>query len=82
MDPVKKFLIRHRSKIIIVMSLFLILLALGNILILTTVNPTSNDECLWVSTEQADTLAIKFSTVKTNGVTWNAGIRNGDYLLQ
>ncbi len=81
MDPVKKFLIRHRSKIIIVMSLFLILLALGNILVLTTVNPTSNDECLWVPTKQSDTLAIKFSTVKTNGVTWNAGIRNGDYLI-
>jgi sigma-B regulation protein RsbU (phosphoserine phosphatase) len=81
MDPVKKFLIRHRSKIIIVMSLFLIMLALGNILILTTVNPTSNDECLWVPTKQSDTLAIKFSTVKTNGVTWNAGIRNGDYLI-
>lgn len=81
MDPVKKNLIRYRSKIIIVMSLFLILLAFGNIIIITTVMPVSNDECLWIPEKRADSSAIRFETVKVGGVTWNAGIRDGDYLL-
>ena len=81
MDPVKKYLIRYRSKIIIVMSLFLILLALGNIIVITSFNVTSNDECLWVPVKKADSLAIRFETVKVGGVTWNAGIRDGDYLV-
>lgn len=63
------------------MSLLLILLSLGSILVTTTINPTSNDECLWVPVMQGDSTAFKFGTVKVNGVTWNAGIRNGDYLL-
>lgn len=63
------------------MSLLLICLALGNILIITTVNPTSNDECLWLPVTQGDTLAIRFENVKVEGVTWKAGIRDGDYLI-
>ncbi len=81
MDPVKKYLIRYRSKIIIIMSLFLILLALGNIIVITSINVTSNDECLWIPVKKADSLAIRFETVKVGGVTWNAGIRDGDYLV-
>jgi len=81
MDPVKKYLIRYRSKIIIMMSLFLILLAFGNIIVVTSVIPVSNDECLWIPDKQADTLVIRFETVKVDGVTWNAGIRDGDYLI-
>jgi len=81
MDPVKKYLVKYRSKIIIGMSLLLILLSLGNTLILTTIDPRSNDECIWKPVNQADTLAIRFETVKVGGVTWNAGIRNGDYLI-
>ncbi len=63
------------------MSLLLILLALGNIFIVSTVNPVSNDECLWYPVNRDDSLAIRFENVKVNGVTWNAGIRNGDYLI-
>jgi serine phosphatase RsbU (regulator of sigma subunit) len=80
-DPVKKLLIKYRSKIIIIMSLFLILLALLNILVITTVNPISNDECLWMRVMQGDSLALRFESVKVGGVTWNAGIRDGDYLI-
>jgi sigma-B regulation protein RsbU (phosphoserine phosphatase) len=38
---------------------------------------TSNDECLWVPEKKG----IFFDKVKVNGVTWNAGIRNGDQLI-
>ena len=80
MDPVKKYLTRYRSKIIILMSLFLILLALGNIFIVSTINPVSNGG-FWYPVKQGDSLAVRFENVKINGVTWNAGIRNGDYLI-
>ncbi|HEY6907669.1 MAG TPA: PDZ domain-containing protein, partial [Ignavibacteriaceae bacterium] len=73
-------MIRYRLKIITAMSLLLICMALGNILIITTVNPTSNDECLWVPLKQ-DTLAIRFENVKVGGVSWNGGIRDGDFLI-
>ncbi|HSD64007.1 MAG TPA: SpoIIE family protein phosphatase [Ignavibacteriaceae bacterium] len=82
MDPVKEKLVKYRSKIIIVMSLLFILLGLGNLLVITTINPTSNDECLWIPEMKADTLAVRFESVKVNGVTWNAGIRNDDFLLK
>jgi serine phosphatase RsbU (regulator of sigma subunit) len=80
-DPVKEILVKNRSKLIIVMSLLLILLGLGNLLVITTVNPTSNDECLWIPEMNADTLAVRFQSVKVNGVSWNAGIRDNDFLL-
>jgi serine phosphatase RsbU (regulator of sigma subunit) len=45
-------------------------------------NAISNDECVWVKEEQPDgALKLKFTLVKERGVTWNGGIRNGDYLL-
>jgi sigma-B regulation protein RsbU (phosphoserine phosphatase) len=42
-----------------------------------TVRATSNDECLWVPEKNE----IFFDKVKVNGVTWNAGIRDGDQLI-
>ncbi len=81
MDPVKKYLIRFRSKIIIILSLFLILLALGNIFIISSINPVSNDECLWYPVKKGDSLVVRFENVKVDGVTWKAGIRDGDYLI-
>ena len=64
MDPVKKTLVKYRSNIIIVLSILLVVLALSNILVLTTIIPTSNDECIWNPELQADTVAIVFETVK------------------
>jgi serine phosphatase RsbU (regulator of sigma subunit)/MFS family permease len=44
---------------------------------------TSNDECLWEPKKiNKDSTAIFFNLVKVDGVTWNAGIRNGDQLLE
>ncbi len=81
MDPVKKYIIRFRTKIIIIMSLLLITLSLGNIVIISSINPISNDECLWYPVKKSDSLAFRFENVKVNGVAWNAGIREGDYLI-
>jgi len=47
------------------------------------VNPLSNDECIWRPVKIGnDSTVFVFTQVKENGVTWNAGIRNGDLLLE
>lgn len=48
-----------------------------------TVQRISNDECLWIEKKiSADSLVIVFREVKVGGVAYNAGIRNGDLLLE
>ncbi len=42
----------------------------------------TNDECLWLPVAvKNDTVRIIFTDVKPGGVTWEAGIRDGDTLL-
>lgn len=67
---------------IVSLSVVLIMLALVNIYYVLEVRVTSNDECLWMpqKTESGE-LKIIFDFVKEEGVTWNAGIRNGDQLI-
>ncbi|MBT8383110.1 MAG: SpoIIE family protein phosphatase, partial [Ignavibacteria bacterium] len=58
-------------------------IALINIYFAVAVRVTSNDECLWIPKKVSkDSTAIYFDVVKVEGVTWNAGIRNGDQLLE
>lgn len=46
------------------------------------ITPQSNDECLWVDKRiDKDNVGIFFDIVKKEGVTWEAGIRNGDRLV-
>jgi len=83
MKKFKKFLTRNNKKLIVACSAGLILFALINIYFVVEVNIISNDECLWVSRKVSDdSTAIFFDHVKYKGVTWNAGIRNGDQLLK
>jgi serine phosphatase RsbU (regulator of sigma subunit) len=75
-------MLRYRSNIIIFISLVFIAVALLNIYYSLEVKITSNDECLWYQKKAVkDTTVIIFEHVKVNGVTWNAGIRDGDQLL-
>lgn len=47
------------------------------------VNVTSNDECLWIPKKiDSKEIVIEFQSVKIGGVAYNAGIRNGDQLLE
>jgi serine phosphatase RsbU (regulator of sigma subunit) len=79
----KEIYLRHRSKFIIGLSAVLILFAVIEIYFTLFVSVTSNDECLWVpKTTKQNTTVIIFESVKVGGVTWNAGIRNGDRLLE
>ena len=79
----KSLLLRYRSRIITIASIVLIAVAIVNIYFTVEVRVTSNDECLWIPKQVSkDSVAVFFDLVKINGVTWNAGIRNGDQLLE
>ncbi len=83
MNTLKKIIEKYRQKLIIVFTIILLCFSVANILLTIDVNTISNDECIWqpIMVEGKDSVALKFTNVKENGVTWNAGIRNGDYLL-
>ena len=83
MKRIKEILIRNRKRFIIAVSLVLIVIVLINIHFIVNVVTTSNDECLWIEKKiSPDSIAIFFNHVKVEGVTWEAGIRNGDQLLK
>ena len=82
MNSIKTLYYKWRPKIIVGISLILIALAVLNIYYVVEVHVTSNDECLWIPKKVSkDSTAIFFDVVKVEGVTWNAGIRNGDQLI-
>ncbi len=78
--------LKYRSNIVSIFTVLLIAVALLNIYYTLEVNVASNDECLWITENQIKTMdeiaEIFFSNVKVGGVTWNAGIRDKDQLLE
>ncbi|MFB3057743.1 MAG: hypothetical protein ACE1ZQ_11360, partial [Ignavibacteriaceae bacterium] len=82
MNSIKTTYLKWKPKLIAGFSIALIAVALLNIYYVLEVRVTSNDECLWIPKKiTKDSTAIFFDLVKVDGVTWNAGIRNGDQLL-
>src|ERR1035437_9417243 len=77
MDKIKNLIARNRQQLIIVSAIFLLLIGILNLFFVFVARATSNDECLWVPGKKG----VFFDKVKVNGVTWNAGIRNGDQLI-
>ena len=77
MNKLKNFIARNRQKLIIISTIFLFIIGIFNFFFVYVKHVTSNDECLWVPKKNG----IIFDKVKVNGVTWNAGIRNGDQLI-
>lgn len=58
------------------------ILGIFNFYFTIEITPQSNDECLWIPRQiDKETNGIFFDFVKVDGVTWEAGIRNGDRLL-
>jgi serine phosphatase RsbU (regulator of sigma subunit) len=57
-------------------------IGLINFFFIFDVTAQSNDECLWVEKKvSADSLKVIFQSVKYQGVTWNAGIRDNNELI-
>ncbi len=78
----KDFLIKYRKNLVIGLSVLLTLLNLINLFFILKIAPQSNDECLWRTRKVTqDSTAIFIKLVKKGGVTWKAGIRDGDQLL-
>ena len=82
MDSIKSFILKNRQPFIISIAILLGIVGLAILYYVLEVTPVSNDECLWVHEKVAqDSIVVKITNIKVNGVTWNAGIRNGDHLL-
>ncbi|MDR3665883.1 MAG: SpoIIE family protein phosphatase, partial [Ignavibacteriaceae bacterium] len=77
MDKLKNIIARNRQKLIIISAIFLLIIGITSIIYVFAIRVKSNDECLWIPGEKG----IFFDKVKVYGVTWNAGIRDGDQLI-
>src|SRR5664280_1497988 len=77
MDKMKNIIDRNRQKLIIISAVLILIIGITNIIFIFAIRVTSNDECLWVPKKNG----IFFDKVKVNGVTWQAGIRDGDQLI-
>ena len=83
MRPLKSLFLKYRTNLITIFSIFLIGVAVLNIYYSLEVRVTSNDECIWAPKKIGqDSVAHFFKLVKVDGVTWNAGIRDGDQLIE
>ncbi|MEO8233668.1 MAG: PDZ domain-containing protein, partial [Ignavibacteriota bacterium] len=83
MKKFKRIFLKYRLNIASGITILLAFVAVLAIYFSLEVKVTSNDECLWdpIKTSK-DSSELYFNKVKENGVAWNAGIRDGDQLLQ
>lgn len=83
MNRFKRIYLKYRLNFVSGLTLLLAFVAVLSIYFSLEVRLQSNDECLWNPTKVSkDSSEIIFGSVKENGVAWNAGIRNGDQLLE
>jgi len=83
MNNLKRFFLKYRLNIASGLTILLAFIAILSIYFSLEVRVQSNDECLWQPGKSSkDSVVIYFDLVKENGVAWDAGIRNGDQLLQ
>ena len=82
-DYLKKLWIKNHKRFILATTVIMILIGLANFFFIFEVTAQSNDECLWVMKKSAvwDSVTVVFDQVKEGGITWQAGIRDGDQLL-
>lgn len=79
---IKKFLIAQRIKLLIATFILFAAISIINFIFVYYITAQTNDECLWVEKhERKDSVVIIFSQVKEGGVTYQAGIRDGDILV-
>ncbi len=82
MSGLVKFIEKYRRELVIIVTIILFIGSLINFYFQFEVSPRSNDECVWDPQKVGkDSVAFVFEQVKVGGVTWEAGIRNGDYLI-
>lgn len=78
-----KLLSKYRKKLIIPVTVVLAIIGFINVYFILNITSRTNDECLWEQEKvSSDSVRIYFNLVKFEGVTWNAGIRDGDDFLK
>ena len=83
MNSLKRYFLKYRLNIASGITLFLAFIAVLSIYFTLEVRVTSNDECIWFPIKVTqDSVKMVFKNVKIEGVSYNAGIRDGDILLQ
>ena len=83
MNNLKRYFLKYRLNIASGLTLFLAFIAVLSIYFSLEIRVTSNDECIWDPVKiTQDSIKMVFKNVKIEGVTYNAGIRDGDLLLQ
>ncbi len=78
-----KLLSKYRKKLIVPITVLLTIVGLTNIYFITNITSRTNDECLWEQEKIGkDSVRIYFDLVKFEGLSWDAGIRDGDDFLK
>jgi serine phosphatase RsbU (regulator of sigma subunit) len=81
-SKIKTWLNKNTNNITLFKSGIVFILLLVNFYFIFLLLPTSNDECLWIpKKDKTGVIKFYFDKVKFEGVTWNAGIRDGDILI-
>ncbi len=82
MQTIENILSKYRPKLLAPFTLLLLILVLIDFYFIFNITPLPNDECIWTrKTVAKDSVGFFFEDVKFKGVTWNAGIRDGDQLI-
>ena len=83
MNIKSKIYARNRLWLIKALTLLFVLISAVNFYFVFEVTAIPNDECLWVpKSVNKDSTVFVFDQVKFEGAAWNAGIRDGDYLIK
>jgi sigma-B regulation protein RsbU (phosphoserine phosphatase) len=83
MNKITGFAGRNIQAIIITVTGVILAIALMNLYYVMNYLVNSNDECLWMDkTDKHGQNIIEILKVKTDGVTYNSGIRNNDILVK
>ena len=80
LNNIKKFYTKQKQLLIVISTALLAILSFINFYFIFNITAQSNDECLWIEKKSNGKIIITFEQVKVDGVTWKAGIRDGDHL--
>lgn len=82
MEKLENILTKYRPKLLAPITLLLLVLVLINFYFVFEITPQPNDECIWYPRDVSkDSVGFFFESVKFEGVSWDAGIRDGDQLI-
>ncbi|MBU1097214.1 MAG: SpoIIE family protein phosphatase [Bacteroidetes bacterium] len=83
MQTIRDLITKYRKQLLTPALIFLFSLVMVQLYFTFEITRQPNDECIWSPKLSDDEeLGFFFEDVKFEGVTWNAGIRDGDQLIE